>query len=301
MPLFPPSSDTRRWPDLVAEVRALLPLESPQWTDHNHSDPGIAVLEMLAWLVDTDVYRASRVTDRHRRKLLALLGVYPAGPSAARVVLSVRSGPGAPAVLPARLGFVAHGAEAATGLETVEALPLTGAAVVAAGTDDGTAGRWDHTLGWTDHTPTLLGGTAVDALGPDPRPGAALVLGLDRALPAGTTLALYLDADPDSGGDGGAGAGARAGWGGGLGRYPDPGRVGGVGASAARSAEAGSDSVDAAGDLPQGGGGFVGPVGAVGTAPHHDARTVWEAWVGGVWHPLVFLLDRTAALRRYVV
>ncbi|MFI1379217.1 hypothetical protein [Embleya sp. NPDC020886] len=298
MPLFPPSSDTRRWPDLVAEVRALLPLESPQWTDHNHSDPGIAVLEMLAWLVDTDVYRASRVTDRHRRKLLALLGVYPAGPSAARVVLSVRSGPGAPAVLPARLGFVAHGAEAATGLETVEALPLTGAAVVAAGTDDGTAGRWDHTLGWTDHTPTLLGGTAVDALGPDPRPGAALVLGLDRALPAGTTLALYLDADPDSDGDGGAGAGARAGWGGGFGRYPDPGRVGGVGASAARSAEAGSDSVDAAGDLPQGGGGFVGPVGAVGTAPHHDARTVWEAWVGGVWQPLGDVVDRTAALSR---
>ncbi|MFI6585378.1 hypothetical protein [Embleya sp. NPDC050493] len=200
MPLFPPSLDTRRWPDLVAEARALLPLESPQWTDHNHSDPGIAVLEMLAWLVDTDVYRASRVTDRHRRKLLALLGVHPAPPSAARVVLAVRPGPGAPPELPARLGFVAHGADAPIGLETSEAVPLTGASVVAAGTDDGTAERFGHTLGWTDHTPTLLAGTAVDALGPDPRAGAALVLGLDRALPAGTVLALYLDADTDTAG-----------------------------------------------------------------------------------------------------
>ncbi|MYS85046.1 hypothetical protein [Embleya scabrispora] len=197
MPLFPPSLDTRRWPDLVAEARALLPLESPQWTDHNHSDPGIAVIEMLAWLVDTDVYRASRVTDRHRRKLLALLGVHPAAPSAARVVLAVRPGPGAPSELPARLGFVAHGADAATGLETTQALPLTGASVIAAGTDDGTAEQSAYTLGWTDHTPTLLGGAPVDALGPDPRAGAALVLGLDRALPAGTALALYLDTDPE--------------------------------------------------------------------------------------------------------
>lgn len=195
MPLFPPSLDTRRWPDLVAEARALLPLESPQWTDHNHSDPGIAVIEMLAWLVDTDVYRASRVTDRHRRKLLALLGLRPAAPSPARVVLAIRSGPGAPPELPARLGFLAHGADAAIGLETVEALPLTGASVVAAATDDGTARQSGHTLGWTDHTPTLLGGAAVDALGPDPKVGAALVLGLDRALPPDGVLALYLDAD----------------------------------------------------------------------------------------------------------
>ncbi|MFJ8744165.1 hypothetical protein ACIRL2_32925 [Embleya sp. NPDC127516] len=194
MPLFPPSLDTRRWPDLVAEARALLPLESPRWTDHNHSDPGIAVIEMLAWLVDTDVYRASRVTDRHRRKLLALLGVHPAAPSPARVVLAIRPGPGAPPELPARLGFLAHGADAPTGLETVEALPLTGASVTAAGTDDGTARESAYTLGWTDHTPTLLGGAAVDALGPDPGVGAALLLGLDRALPPGAALALHLDA-----------------------------------------------------------------------------------------------------------
>ncbi|MGC0416995.1 hypothetical protein [Embleya sp. AB8] len=195
MPLFPPSLDTRRWPDLVAEVRALLPLESPQWTDHNYSDPGIAILEMLAWVVDTDVYRASRVTDRHRRKLLALLGVRPAPPRAAHVVLAIRPGPGAPAELPARLGFVAHGAAAAIGLETVEALPLTGAAVVVAGTDDGSAEASGYTTGWAEHTPTLLAGTAVDALGPDPVVGAALVLGLDRALPAGAAVALWLDAD----------------------------------------------------------------------------------------------------------
>ncbi|MFE5329196.1 hypothetical protein ACFRCG_22695 [Embleya sp. NPDC056575] len=191
MPLFPPNPDTRRWPDLVAEARALLPLESPRWTDHNHSDPGIAVIEMLAWLVDTDVYRVSRVTDRHRRKLLALLGVRPAAPSAARVVLSIRPGPGAPAELPAGLGFVAHGADAPLGLETVAALPLTGATVATAGTATDTADESN----WTDHTPTLLAGTTVDALGPDPHVGAALLLGLDRALPAGTALTLWVDAD----------------------------------------------------------------------------------------------------------
>ncbi|HSA51014.1 MAG TPA: hypothetical protein VLH10_13040 [Yinghuangia sp.] len=202
MPLFPPSLDTRRWPDLVAEALALLPLESARWTDHNVSDPGIALIELLASLVDTDVYRASRVTDRHRRKLLALLGAHPRGPRPARVPLVVRPGPGAPTTLPAGLGLVAHAGATGIGLETVEPLTPSGATVVAVAVDTGPADTTDPAgPGWTELTGPLLAGGTEDAFGPDPAPGAALALGLDRPLKPGTTLCLWpavVGPDPDA-------------------------------------------------------------------------------------------------------
>lgn len=203
MPLFPPVTDTRRWPDLVAEARSSLVAASPRWTDHNVSDPGIAVLEMLAWRVDADLYRASRVTDRQAWKFPALLGHRPRGGRPARAVLVAAPGPQAPDELPAGLCLTAHPATAGPlHLTTLHPVRPTGAVVATAGVDDGTAEQSDHREGWTDHTAALASGTAWYAWGPDPGPGAALVLGLDRALPAGAELSLYLAVEASGGGTG---------------------------------------------------------------------------------------------------
>lgn len=62
-----------RYADLIAEAIARIPALAPEWTDHNPSDPGIALLELTAWLVETVLYRTTRVTDDGRQALLGLL------------------------------------------------------------------------------------------------------------------------------------------------------------------------------------------------------------------------------------
>ena len=56
MPLPLPDLDTRTWGDLVDEARALIPRYAPDWTDHNLHDPGMTLIDLLAWLVEMDVY-----------------------------------------------------------------------------------------------------------------------------------------------------------------------------------------------------------------------------------------------------
>src|SRR5690348_5382292 len=89
MPLPLPDLDTRRWADLVEEARAMIPRYAPRWTDHNVHDPGVTLIEMLAWLVEQDVYQLNRVPESHRRKFLALVGITPAPPQAATALLSL--------------------------------------------------------------------------------------------------------------------------------------------------------------------------------------------------------------------
>ncbi|MET8412322.1 baseplate J/gp47 family protein [Streptomyces sp. NPDC005195] len=209
MPLHPPVLDTRRWPDLVAEARALIPLVAPRWTDQNVSDPGIALLELLAWHVDAGMYRAGRTTDPLLRKLLALIGHPPGGARHATAVLALSGNPAQPVELPAGLVLSAsrptsQGPKAGPSprLTTLHPVRPTGAALTVAGVDDGTAEDTRYTAGWTDRTAALAAGVPYPALGPDPGPGAALVLGLDRELPAGTRLSLYLGLDQGRCGDG---------------------------------------------------------------------------------------------------
>ena len=77
MPLPLPNLDTRRWADLVEEGQALIPQHAPEWTDHNAHDPGITLMELLAWLVEQDIFRLNQIPRRHVRKFLALAGYYP--------------------------------------------------------------------------------------------------------------------------------------------------------------------------------------------------------------------------------
>src|SRR6266540_3482606 len=99
MPTLPlPNLDDRRWEDLVDEGRSLIPFYAPEWTDHNVHDPGISLLELFAWVTEQDLYTVNRVTDAHRRKLLALAGgVAPDPPRPAGTMLGFGLAPGAPA------------------------------------------------------------------------------------------------------------------------------------------------------------------------------------------------------------
>lgn len=75
MPLEAPNLDDRDFQDIVAESRALIPRYAPEWTNHNDSDPGIALLQLQAWMTDIILYRLNRVPERNYIKFLQLLGI----------------------------------------------------------------------------------------------------------------------------------------------------------------------------------------------------------------------------------
>src|SRR5947209_9996039 len=77
MPLPLPDLDTRRWSDFLEEARTLLPGAAPGWTDYNASDPGITILELVAWFVEQDMFRANRIPSASRHAFLALAGAPP--------------------------------------------------------------------------------------------------------------------------------------------------------------------------------------------------------------------------------
>jgi hypothetical protein len=72
-----PDLDTIDFDALVEEGRGLIPRFAPDWTDHNVHDPGITLLELLAWVIDQQIYRIGFVGDAHLKAFGALLGVRP--------------------------------------------------------------------------------------------------------------------------------------------------------------------------------------------------------------------------------
>jgi len=59
---------------IVAEARRLLGPLAPDWTEPDNRDPGVALLELFAWLAETLVYHADPLTERgvlHASRLAA--------------------------------------------------------------------------------------------------------------------------------------------------------------------------------------------------------------------------------------
>lgn len=75
MGLEAPKLDDRDFRDLVEEARARIPLYTPEWTDHNLSDPGITLIELFAFMMDVVLYRLNRVPDKHYIKFMELIGM----------------------------------------------------------------------------------------------------------------------------------------------------------------------------------------------------------------------------------
>lgn len=73
MPLPLPNLDDRSYADLVEEARALIPGLDPSWTDHNATDPGMILVEMMAWLTEMLIYRVDRIPDKTYQTFLKLL------------------------------------------------------------------------------------------------------------------------------------------------------------------------------------------------------------------------------------
>lgn len=204
MPLKSPNLDDRKYEDLLAEAKKLIPAFNPEWTDHNDSDPGITMLQLFSWLGDQIIYRLNRVPDKNYVEFLRLAGVRLRAAAPARTTLTFKLNEGAsPTWIPkgTQVDAEAGGEEPLT-FETLVDLQAAEAQLtaVAVGPEDAL-----HLLAQpTEPMPvgTAPDGAAFQPLGAAPADGSALYLGFDQALPRGLEFRLRFLVPESSGASG---------------------------------------------------------------------------------------------------
>ncbi|MCU0888804.1 MAG: putative baseplate assembly protein [Rubritepida sp.] len=87
MAIVPPRLDDRAWQDLRDELVRRIPVHAPEWTDRSAADPGIALIELFAFLGDNLLYRLNRAPDAAKLAFLKLLNLPPRAAEPARTML----------------------------------------------------------------------------------------------------------------------------------------------------------------------------------------------------------------------
>ena len=129
-----PVLDDRSYDQILAELKARIPVYTPEWTDHGPSDPGITLLELVSHLGESLLYRFNQIPDQTRLWLLRLLQVPPYPPRRATGLVAFDSSQ--PAGDPPA---VSQGTQVTAGSvpfkvgNDVTVLPVTVTAVVKAG------------------------------------------------------------------------------------------------------------------------------------------------------------------------
>src|SRR4051812_39887899 len=95
MPLLVPNLDDRDFAHLVTEVKARIPVHTPEWTNFTDADPGITLVQLFAFLTKNLLSRRNGIPEPNRRKFLTLLGIplQAATPGRGIVVFSNDRGP----------------------------------------------------------------------------------------------------------------------------------------------------------------------------------------------------------------
>jgi len=111
MPLPSPILDDRSYQQLRDELIRRIPVYTPEWTDHNPSDPGITLLELFAFLGENLLYRFNQIPEATKLEFLHRLDVpmRPALPSQGllRLITEQHEGVLAPIGSEARAGDLA--------------------------------------------------------------------------------------------------------------------------------------------------------------------------------------------------
>jgi hypothetical protein len=82
-----PNLDDRDFDQLLTEAQVLIPKNFPTWTDHNFSDPGIALIELFAFLTEATIYQTNQISERSLKNFAALVGVNQSNDEAIEVTL----------------------------------------------------------------------------------------------------------------------------------------------------------------------------------------------------------------------
>ncbi len=164
MSLPVPKLDDRAFDDLIEEAKRRILATCPQWTDFNASDPGMTLVDVMAWMTEIILYRLNRVPERNYIKLLELMGLRlkPAEPARAWVKFNVTGSEAKDQVVKAGtvLSTARKEGEEPVPFETAAVLYLTTTHLIRVYSQVGEE--------VTDHTPGLEGITVW----PPPRGGA---------------------------------------------------------------------------------------------------------------------------------
>jgi predicted phage baseplate assembly protein len=285
MPVPVPKLDTRTWAELTGEARTLVPRLAPDWTDHNLHDPGITLLELLAWLSELLLFRVDRVSPAMRRAFLRLVGVTPEPAGVAETVVAFRPTAAAASAVPVPARARIADRENRVAFETVA--PLRAAPVWLELGDEGTnRGRLVSQVSDTalDVTALNMGDRPFEPFGPSPEVGYALLLGFEHApVPPSNELSLFVWTDSwiaDA-------VTAR--------RLDEERRAVEADCASRRPRQSWPTHAQCAE-------GIESPPPAAATAEpppwhrHYSARTVWEFWNGAGWSEVGSALDETRAL-----
>jgi predicted phage baseplate assembly protein len=179
MPLQAPDLDDRRFANIVAEAKMLIPRYAPEWTDHNESDPGITLMQLFAWMTDMLLYRLNQVPERNYIKFLQLLGIElkPAQPARAELTFTLARNDLETVIVPrgTQVAAAGSGGEQPLVFETDESLIALGAILKAVQSYDG----FSYT---TETTKNNTVGQWLYPFGVHAREGSALLLGFDSPL-----------------------------------------------------------------------------------------------------------------------
>ncbi|MFJ5818006.1 putative baseplate assembly protein [Streptomyces sp. NPDC093108] len=189
MALPSPNLDDRRFQQLVDEAKRYVQQRSPEWTDHNVSDPGVTLIETFAYMVDQLLYRLNRVPDKNYAAFLDLLGVTLFPPTVARAEVDFwLSAPQPETVrLPAGTEVATSRGEAeeAVVFSTSDDLSIVPSSLVRLVTAPVSGDQ-------TDRTAPLGAGKDIPCFQPRPEPGDAMLFGLPTAVPR-CIVAVRLD------------------------------------------------------------------------------------------------------------
>src|SRR5438309_581365 len=82
MPIPNPILDDRSYQQLRDELVRRIPVYTPEWTDHNASDPGITLIELFSFLGENLLFRFNQIPEATKLAFLKLLRI-PLRPAAA--------------------------------------------------------------------------------------------------------------------------------------------------------------------------------------------------------------------------
>jgi hypothetical protein len=75
MPIQTPILDDRSYQQLRDDLVRRIPVYTPEWTDYNDSDPGITVLDLVAYLGENLLFRFNQIPETTKLEFLQLLRI----------------------------------------------------------------------------------------------------------------------------------------------------------------------------------------------------------------------------------
>lgn len=175
-----PELDDQSFQQIIEDARKMIPQLFAGWTDENYHDPGITLIELLAWLTEMQQYYLNRITDKNELKFLKLMGIKLQAALSSKTEVTFSNVHKAISI-PANTRLTAGDQI----FETTEALNLLPAQIVKVLVYSGEEYR-----DFTSFNETR--GLSYYAFGQPAKRNNILLIGLDQELPSGVELSLFL-------------------------------------------------------------------------------------------------------------